>query len=151
MNTITVTGHRRVDADAYARALFTHRSPAGAVFNIGMALGWDMACAQACLELGIPYVAYLPFKGQELRWPTHERMRYKMLVEAAQRVVVVSPIAHKLAYAERNKAMVDHCETVWALWDGSAGGTSHCVHYALDRGVPVWNHWDSFLSWSTGE
>lgn len=32
----------------------------------GMALGWDIAFALAAIDLNIPLIAAIPFKGQEL-------------------------------------------------------------------------------------
>jgi len=34
----------------------------------GMALGWDQALAEACVNLNIPFIAAVPFKGQESKW-----------------------------------------------------------------------------------
>lgn len=152
MMRITVTGHRPnklrgLDVDAFALAAFASRAPAGAEFNIGMALGWDLACAQACTRLGIPYRAFIPFEGQELRWPSADRMRYTLLLNCATDVQVVSRVPCREAYTDRNKVMVDNCAAVWALWDGSAGGTGHCVGYAMGRQFEVWNWWQSFLTW----
>lgn len=37
----------------------------------------------------------------------------------------------------RNQWMVDHCDALVAIWDGSSGGTENCVNYAKDQGVPM--------------
>jgi uncharacterized phage-like protein YoqJ len=31
---------------------------------------------------------------------------------------------------KRNEWMVDHCDLLIAVWDGSEGGTANCVRYA---------------------
>lgn len=97
----------------------------------GMALGVDQDFAQVSLELTIPFLAALPFIGQESRWPKSSQDYYWWLIERADDVVVVSPgeySAHKMQV--RNEFMVDHCDILLAVWDGSDGGTGNCVKYA---------------------
>lgn len=108
----------------------------------GMALGFDTALAKASLRLGIPLWAYLPFVGQEGRWPPQSRERYHLLLSQAEKIVVVSPggfAAPKMM--ARNRAMVDDCQLLLAFWDGSKSGTGNAVVYAKGRGVPVRNLW----------
>ena len=45
---------------------------------------------------------------------------------------------------ERNKWMVDHCDEVLALWNGTSGGTSNCVAYANKIGKPINNLWEKY-------
>jgi uncharacterized phage-like protein YoqJ len=120
---------------------------------VGMAQGWDMAVASACVTLDVPYTAAVPFPGQELVWPDPEiRALYKSLVESAAHVVYVSS---SIAAAEnvsaalqfRNQYIVDHSDKVIALWDGIKGGTGNCVSYARKRKVEVinvWSDWEAF-------
>ena len=46
----------------------------------GMALGWDMALAQAAINLGIPFIAAVPFIGQENMWIKKTQEYYKELL-----------------------------------------------------------------------
>ena len=42
----------------------------------------------------------------------------------------------------RNKIIVNHCDTLIALWDGSSGGTYNCIDYAKRQGrvnIIVWD------------
>jgi len=54
----------------------------------GMALGWDTALAEAALKLHIPYIAAIPFVGQESRWQTTQQDHYFDLLAAAEDVAV---------------------------------------------------------------
>lgn len=97
----------------------------------GMALGVDQDFAFICATLGIPFTAALPFIGQENRWPASSQKFYEWLLERAADVVVVSPgeySANKMQV--RNEWMVDHCDILLAVWDGSDGGTGNCIRYA---------------------
>lgn len=114
----------------------------------GMALGWDQAIAAAAYELGIPFHAYIPFRGQELRW-NHENQRiYHKWLEEADKVVVCSPGGYAVWKMQvRNEMMVDKCTYLLALWDGSAGGTANCVGYATESRRPlanITNCWDAW-------
>jgi hypothetical protein len=112
----------------------------------GMALGWDQAWAQAAVDLGIPFVAAVPFAGQERAWPPLSQDAFARLLARAAEVVIVSPGGFSgRAMQVRNEWMVDRCDLVAALWDGSSGGTANCVHYAERVGRPIVHLWGSWV------
>lgn len=109
---------------------------------VGMALGWDIAMAIACARRGVPFVAAIPFEGQDSRWPDESRALYGTLLAAACEVHVVSANrSFETAFHDRNRWMVDRCDALAAMWNGSNGGTAHCVHYAMRVGRPWINLW----------
>lgn len=113
----------------------------------GMALGWDLAVADACDMYGIPFVACLPFSGQDSKWPASSRAYYKRMLAKASEVVVVSEGGFtNEAMQKRNRYMVDHCEVLLALWNGDEkGGTFNCINYAsAKRHVTIINVWDKW-------
>lgn len=62
--------------------------------------------------------------------------------EAAAEVVVVSDGEYAVWKMQtRNEAMVDAADELWALWDGSSGGTKNCIDYAKGK-VPIFNFFD---------
>jgi predicted Rossmann fold nucleotide-binding protein DprA/Smf involved in DNA uptake len=104
----------------------------------GMALGVDQLSVEVALELGIPFVAALPFGGQEAEWLAHEKRRYFELLKLASQVHTVSPGTYaRKKYFARNEWVVDHCDILLAVWNGSSGGTAHCIHYAKLRERPI--------------
>lgn len=108
----------------------------------GMALGWDMALAEAAWLLGIPFKAYIPFRGQESKWPRASQTLYRNLCVQAQDIVVCSPGGYDpYKMHVRNHRMVDDCDKVLALYNGSPGGTAECVAYAQRAGREVLNLW----------
>lgn len=120
----------------------------------GMAQGWDHAGASASHELGIPFIAAVPFEGQERLWPGAAQRAYRSLLNKAHNVHVVHPgsteewppEAFVFAFQERNEFMVDRSDLICALWDGkSSGGTANCVAYALGAEKPVVNLWPRWL------
>lgn len=110
----------------------------------GMALGWDQAVAEAAVECGIPFVAAVPFEGQDSRWPSEARKLYAGLLRAAEAVEIVSDFPGPRAMEHRNEWMVDRANEMLALWDGSWGGTFNCIQYAKKRHVPVRNLWSQW-------
>ena len=166
--TLAVTGHRPDKLGGYnaevhnaltgfAATTLALTRPSGVIS--GMALGWDYAVAVACVRLGIPFVAAIPFEGQESRWPAAAQRDYQMLIKCASYVHVVSErdaVAEAgivWAMHKRNEWMVDNSTKLLALWNGDrSGGTYHCVEYArLGRREieNVWPLWDEY--WGSGK
>lgn len=97
----------------------------------GMALGVDQWAANIAHKLNIPYLAAIPFENQECKWPEDSQRIFRILRKLASEEVIVSEgayAAHKMQV--RNEWMVDHCDVLIAIWDGSKGGTGNCVEYA---------------------
>lgn len=111
----------------------------------GMALGWDTALALAALELKLPLVAAVPFHGQETAWPNISQIMYQDILKDASDVVYVCDKGYAPWKMQiRNEWMVDHCDVVLALWDGTSGGTGNCIAYADKVKKPIHNVWDRF-------
>lgn len=97
----------------------------------GMAVGVDQWSAEICIKLGIPFIAAIPFKGQELFWPQQSRTRYEELLTHAERIEIVSPGGYaSWKMQARNQWMVDNSNVLIAVFDGTAGGTRNCFEYA---------------------
>lgn len=110
----------------------------------GMALGWDQALCQACITLDIPYTACVPFEDFDCRWPQKLRVYYNHLLDKANAVVVVSQVPALYSFQKRNEYMVDNCDAVLALWDGSEGGTKDCIDYCNKVGRIYHNLWTKY-------
>lgn len=104
----------------------------------GMALGFDQYVAYACRALSIPYSAYLPFIGQESKWPAASQQIYRNLLEDASEIKIISPggyASYKMQV--RNEAIVDDSDQMLACFNGSLGGTANCVKYAIKKMKPI--------------
>ena len=103
-----------------------------------MALGFDTYLAQISYKLGIPFIAAIPFIGQESIWPYPSKELYKDLLSKAFEVVVVSEGGYSPQKMQvRNEFMVNRSDKVLACWDGSNGGTGNCVKYAESIGKEI--------------
>lgn len=151
---LAVTGHRPDKLGGYGPAaqynllLFALdylREAAPNEVITGMALGWDLAVADAAAELAIPFTAAVPFTEQERPWTPDQQVRYRDLLRRAARVHYPDPGPYALwKYQARNVWMVDSCDRLGALWNGTSGGTKNCVEYAARVGRPVdqlWPRW----------
>lgn len=104
----------------------------------GMALGVDMLAAAAAVKLHIPFIAAVPFEGQDVLWGESHRETYRKLLAKAEEVVHVSDPGYEAwKMHARNHWMVDRCNLLLAVWDGTAGGTKACVEYAFKKKVVV--------------
>lgn len=112
----------------------------------GMALGWDQALAWAAVDEKIPFTAAVPFHGQESAWPSLSQQWYQDLLALADEVVYVTDGGYAAWKMQvRNKWMVDNCDLVLALWDGSEGGTGNCIKYANSVDKPIKNLWETYV------
>jgi uncharacterized phage-like protein YoqJ len=97
----------------------------------GMALGIDQWAASIAHKLHIPFLAAIPFEGQENAWPESSRKIYRILRKLATEEVIVSQGGYSADKMQvRNIWMVDNCDKLIAVWDGTKGGTGNCIEYA---------------------
>lgn len=112
----------------------------------GMALGWDMALADAAVILNLPFIAAIPFEDQASRWRLMQRVHWQRLVKKAAQAVIVSEGGYApWKMQRRNEWMVDHCDRVLALFNGTEGGTANCIKYAGRYNKPVDNVWSEWV------
>lgn len=110
----------------------------------GMALGWDMALAQAAINLNLPFIAAIPFKGQELKWVVKTQVYYRDLLTKAKKVEIISEGGYSSEKMQiRNEWMVDNCDLVLTMYNGDTfGGTFNCIKYASKLNKPMVNLFD---------
>jgi len=147
---ITLTGHRPQKlGDEYngvgpysdwmrfvLRGLLEQHEPSKVIS--GMALGADMIWAEVALNLNIPVIAAVPFRGQETIWPKKSKDRYFGILKQCEQTIMVSQgIYAAFKMQKRNEWMVKNCSFVVAIWDGSEGGTANCVKYAESKNKEV--------------
>lgn len=104
----------------------------------GMALGVDQWAASIAVKLGIPFIAAVPFAGQETAWPeASQKIFHKLLQQAAEVHIVCEGDYAAYKMQVRNEWMVDRADTVIAIWDGTPGGTGNCVKYAEKKSKQI--------------
>ncbi len=115
------------------------------VFYTGMAMGFDMLCAESVLLLKKVYkkplklICAIPFEGQGEAFSDAWKKRYYNILSECDEVVFLSDSYYKGCYQKRNKFMVDNSDYVMTWFDGKAGGTKNTVDYALKHNKFILN------------
>jgi ribonuclease HI/uncharacterized phage-like protein YoqJ len=90
----------------------------------GLGLGAEQLGAEAAREAGVPYVAVLPYPGQDGVWPVASKERYaELLKDAAGQVLMQArPPESKqkagAALARRDGWLARHADEAVVVWDG---------------------------------
>ena len=113
----------------------------------GMALGVDqmfMAQAQKLAHGKGEYAgvlkteAAIPCQGQESKWIQSSKDLYNVLLSYCDKKTLVTKGAYTPRCMQvRNEYMVDKCNVLLSVYDGTSGGTKNCIDYAKKKGVPV--------------
>lgn len=102
----------------------------------GMALGCDLIFADIAVRANLPLIAAIPFEGQSRVWSKENQIIYNKILEypkCTKHVVCDGGYSAK-AMQVRNEWMVDNCDMLIAVYDGTSGGTGNCVKYAEQIG-----------------
>ena len=115
-------------------------------FLCGMARGCDFWFAEAVLKQkqqnpALRLEAYLPCPTQPDRWPEEDKARYEHLLKECDAVYMVEPAYSEGCMLRRNQAMVNRCDRLLTVWDGSRGGTASAIRYAREQGREVIGLW----------
>lgn len=151
---IAITGHRpnklwgyNLNADKYKilsnKILEIFNDNEGSYAISGMALGVDTLYAQTILDLKLlrPEVKLecaIPCRNHSSKWFKESVTVYNDILSKADKVTLVSDCEYNPSVMQRrNEYMVDQCDLLIAVWDGSSGGTGNCVKYAERIGKSV--------------
>ena len=108
-------------------------------FYSGMARGVDTWCAEAVLRLkserqGIRLIAVIPSPEQDIKWNAAQKQRRRRILEQCDKQIIISPQYTKDCMHKRDRAIVDLCDVLLAVYDGKEGGTKYTVEYAKTKG-----------------
>lgn len=104
-------------------------------FYTGMARGVDTWCAEIVIELkrkypGINLTAVIPCKTQTSGWNAEDTSRYESILKHCDKTIYTSTAYSKSCMLKRDRALVDLCDVLVAVFDGTKGGTKYTVDYA---------------------
>ena len=113
-------------------------------FLAGGARGGDILFAEQVLFVkGLEYpdirlITVVPHEGQANNWTEAWRERYFRVLEYSTDVVTLGSHYSSGCYHARNRYLVDHADSVLALYNGSpTGGTAYTVKYAYQRNKEI--------------
>lgn len=93
----------------------------------GMASGVDLYFCHFCNELDLPYIACIPFDGQEETMNGLHRVKREELLRSAKEIKKV-----------KNSWMVENSDTAIVVWDGNKGGTHNVVQQLIEKKKDFW-------------
>jgi uncharacterized phage-like protein YoqJ len=154
---IALTGHRpnklygyKLENKAYydlsekIKRLVLKLAPEGSVELIsGMALGADTVFALTALDMREDDERFtlhcaIPCKGYSSNWFGESVDTYNLILAQADSSVVVTDSEYEASFMQRrNEYMVDRCDVLIAIWNGTPGGTYNCVKYAHSVGKRI--------------
>ena len=113
-------------------------------FLAGGARGGDILFAeQVLLVEGLEYpnlrlITVVPHEGQANNWAEAWRERYFRILEYSYDVVTLSAHYSSGCYHARNRYLVDHADSVLALYNGTpTGGTAYTAKYTYQRNKEI--------------
>jgi len=125
-------------------------------FMQGMAQGIDQDAGKVILQIieergeeePIALFAAVPYPSQESTWPNEAQVYYRNMLDTIcdydlGKIVYVHEDRPRNKWDaikwldERNHYMVDWCDLLIAVWNGTKGGTSNCIDYAKKVGKPI--------------
>jgi uncharacterized phage-like protein YoqJ len=107
-------------------------------FYSGMAMGFDILCAECVLELKKKYndiklICAIPFKEHGNSLSQNWRKRFFEILNHCDEFSYISDEYNKQVYQIRNKFMVDNSDFVVCWYDGKLGGTRNTLKYAAKK------------------
>jgi uncharacterized phage-like protein YoqJ len=136
-----VSGHRKLSNYKYvydeAYGIISELKPDKII--TGMAIGYDLICADIAVSLNIPYVAALPFAEQSKVFPYKIKGTYNFFLSRATEKIIVSDGGYEVwKYQSRNMYIVDNCDQMLFCFDGKPkSGTFNCLQYAKQKNKPM--------------
>lgn len=113
-------------------------------FICGMAIGFDMICAETVLALKKQYpdiklIGALPCKTQDSKWFYKDKVRYRNLLDKLDGIrCIYDTYIGAECMLERNRYMVNNSSLLIALFDGiTIGGTMSTVEYAKMQNLKI--------------
>ncbi|MCK9198101.1 MAG: DUF1273 domain-containing protein [Bacilli bacterium] len=111
----------------------------------GMALGVDQVFAQAVIELkdegmNVSLTCAIPCLNHPSKWPNSSVVLYNSILDRADNIIIVTESNYtKTCMQKRNMWMVDRCDLLICIWNGSSGGTSNCVQYSIRKNKTIYS------------
>lgn len=103
----------------------------------GGALGVDQDAARVAYIKSLPFAVYAPCIHHESKWNSRDQTSYKRMCSLATDYRPSNEPYSARGMQKRNEAMVNDCDILIAVWDGSSGGTANCVRYAKSQGKQI--------------
>ena len=110
-------------------------------FLCGMAYGFDLAAARTVLmyknDYEIKLTACLPCANQSDTFSQANKLQYKIILDACDEVITLSPYYYNGCMLERDRYMVDNSDILVCFLRKNSGGTFYTVNYARKQNKKI--------------
>jgi len=149
--TCCFTGHRYIPKEKLPgivrqlEAVMENLIAQGVIYyGCGGAIGFDLLAGETVLKLKKKYpqiklIMVLPCAEQDKKWRQPDKDRYRVLLEACDKIVYVQREYDADCMLKRNRHLVDHSGVCVAYLVRQHGGSHYTVNYAQSKQVPVIN------------
>lgn len=139
------TGHRDFCEERYLEqldsAILKLIEDGVKTFYCGMAMGFDLACAEIVIKYKEKYavklIACIPCTDQEKSFPQDIKEKYRFAVEHSDESVVLAPSYYNGCMQARDRYMVENSDAVLCYLTKETGGTFYTVNYAKKLGKDI--------------
>lgn len=155
---IAITGHRphrlgndydltspliqkiKMELQALLNDYLSHSTGNDIILISGMALGIDTLWAELAIENNLPLIAAIPCQNHDSLWTKASKERYHKILNhpLTEVVMVTNELYSGICMQKRNEYMVNNCDILVGVWNGSEGGTANCVKYAKSVGREIY-------------
>lgn len=81
--------------------------------------------------------AAIPYDRQANGWSPEEQVRYRGILDRADRIEYISHDYFNGCLQKRNRWMIDQSTHLIAVYDGQPGGTKSTLDYARRKGLEI--------------
>ncbi len=145
MKKCAFSGHRyeleNLDKDLLERVILNLIKNGVTDFLCGMAVGFDMICAEIVVKYkknyNIKLIACKPCENQSQNFSSANKQRYDKIIESVDEIITLSPNYYAGCMQVRDRFLVDNCSVLVSFLRKNRGGTYYTVNYAKKFEVKV--------------
>jgi len=129
---LIITGHREeklsnydchwIDAKIHSLVAISMRDYGVSLAYSGMASGVDLYFCKACVANNLPFIACVPFEGQEKYMTFNNMFLRDEYLKKAKEIKMV-----------KNSWMVENCDMAIVVFDGNKGGTHNVFQQLVEK------------------
>ena len=144
---VAFTGHRDYDGsvdEQLRHVVATLYNEGAREFRVGMAEGFDLAAAEAVIELmervyDIRLVAFIPWPDFYKPLSSDDQRRYHNILGYCDIIHYIAPRYTTSIFRLRNDRLVDGADTIVAWWRGTQSGTGYTLQRARSQRCHIVN------------
>lgn len=145
--TVAFSGHRNFN-QAFAPLIYdtvcSMCEKGFSIFLTGMAVGFDLAAAQAVIKARSKYpdiklFAIVPYPAQDERFSPYDKIKYRRILSLSDEKIVVADSYQPDVFFKRNDFLICNSSQLICYYNGKRGGTMQTVNLAKNQRLSIIN------------